>query len=140
MLTVKLHAVELQIKLQASVFKNFTELFRKRIVVRDANAVRVEQKIIDAGIFLRPFEQFKKLRMQRRFADFNTFVTTGFLPVEFREAMHLDWDEQRQQRFDRLLSRMGRFERRLPRVVRNFPFNALLWDMRRRRRAGKPLV
>ena len=78
--------------------------------------------------------------MQRRFADFNTFVTTGFLPVEFREAMHLDWDEQRQQRFDRLLDRMGRFERRLPRVVRNFPFNALLWDMRRRRRAGKPLV
>lgn len=78
--------------------------------------------------------------MQRRFADFNTFVTTGFLPVEFRDAMHLDWDEQRQQRFDRLLDRMGRFERRLPRVVRNFPFNALLWDMRRRRRAGKPLV
>src|SRR4051794_624645 len=78
--------------------------------------------------------------MQRRFADFNTFVTTGFLPVEFREAMHLDWDEQRQQRFDRLLDRMGRFERRLPRVVRNFPFNALWWDMRRRRRAGKPLV
>jgi uncharacterized protein (DUF2236 family) len=78
--------------------------------------------------------------MQRRFADFNTFVTTGFLPAEFREAMHLDWDEQRQQRFDRLLARMGRFERRLPRVVRNFPFNALLWDMRRRRRAGKPLV
>ena len=78
--------------------------------------------------------------MQRRFADFNTFVTTGFLPPEFRAEMHLDWDEQRQQRFDRLLQRMGRFERRLPQVVRNFPFNALLWDMRRRRRAGKPLV
>jgi len=78
--------------------------------------------------------------MQRRFADFNTFVTTGFLPPEFRAQMHLDWDEQRQQRFDRLLQRMGRFERRLPQVVRNFPFNALLWDMRRRRRAGKPLV
>jgi len=78
--------------------------------------------------------------MQRRFADFNTFVTTGFLPPEFRDAMHLDWDEERQQRFDRLLRRMGSFERRLPRVVRNFPFNVLLWDMRRRQRAGKPLV
>ena len=78
--------------------------------------------------------------VQRRFADFNTFVTTGFLPPAFRSAMHLDWDEERQQRFDRLLQRLGAFERRLPQVVRNFPFNVLLWDMRRRRRAGKPLV
>jgi uncharacterized protein (DUF2236 family) len=54
--------------------------------------------------------------------------------------MQLDWDDERQARFDRLLTRMGRFERRLPRVVRNFPFNALLWDMRRRRRTGKHLV
>lgn len=78
--------------------------------------------------------------MQRRFADFNTFVTAGFLPPEFRAAMHLDWDDACQQRFDRLLQRLGNFERRLPQVVRNFPFNALLWDMRRRRRTGKPLV
>jgi len=78
--------------------------------------------------------------MQRRFADFNTFVTTGFLPPEFRTEMHLDWDDERQQRFDRLLQRLGNFERRLPQVVRNFPFNVLLWDMRRRQRTGKPLV
>jgi uncharacterized protein (DUF2236 family) len=78
--------------------------------------------------------------VQRRFADFNTFVTTGFLPPEFRAAMRLDWDEARQARFDRLLRRVGRFERRLPLAARNFPFNVLLWDMRRRLRRGRPLV
>jgi uncharacterized protein (DUF2236 family) len=78
--------------------------------------------------------------MQRRMGDRNVFVTTGFLPPQFREAMHLDWDDARQERFDRMMHRLGRVDRRLPNVVRNFPFNALLWDMRRRRRAGKPLV
>lgn len=78
--------------------------------------------------------------MQRRMADFNTFVTTGFLPPEFRTAMGLDWDDERQQRFDKLLRRMGRIDRRLPTPVRNFPFNVLLRDMRRRRRRGIALV
>lgn len=78
--------------------------------------------------------------MQGRMADFNTFVTTGFLPPEFRTAMGLDWDAQRQERFDRLLRRMGRVDRRLPLAIRNFPFNVLLRDMRRRQRRGTPLV
>ena len=78
--------------------------------------------------------------MQRRFASFNTFVTAGFLPPEFRAAMRLDWDDRQQQRFDRLMRRLGAVERRLPVVVRNFPFNVLLWDMRRRVRRNLPLV
>jgi uncharacterized protein (DUF2236 family) len=78
--------------------------------------------------------------MRGRMADFNTFLTTGFLPPVFREQMHLDWDDERQQRFDRLLHRIGRIERRLPVVVRNFPFNVLLWDVRRRVRRNIALV
>jgi len=78
--------------------------------------------------------------MQGRLADVNMFVTTGFLPPEFRTAMGLDWDDERQQRFDRLLRRMGRIDRRMPQAVRNFPFNVLLRDMRRRQRRGTPLV
>lgn len=73
-------------------------------------------------------------------ADFNTFVTTGFLPPEFRTAMRLDWDDERQQRFDRLLRRLGRIDRRMPLAIRNLPFNVLLRDMRRRQRRGTPLV
>ena len=30
--------------------------------------------------------------------------------------------------------------RRLPPALRQFPFNALLWDLRRRIRTGRPLV
>jgi len=78
--------------------------------------------------------------MRGRAAEFNTFVTTGFLPPEFREQMHLDWDDERQARFDRLMRRLGAIERRLPTVVLNFPFNVLLWDMRRRVRKSIPLV
>jgi uncharacterized protein (DUF2236 family) len=101
--------------------------------------VSIDDAVRDYLTFLMRYGNGPKW-VQRRFADFNTFVTTGFLPAPFREAMHLDWDEARQERFDRLLRRVGSFERRLPLVVRNFPFNVLLWDMRRRRRADRPLV
>jgi uncharacterized protein (DUF2236 family) len=78
--------------------------------------------------------------LQGRPADFNTFVTTGFLPPEFRKHMRLDWNDEQQQRFDRLMRRVGAVERRLPVPVLNFPFNALLLDVRRRMRRGIALV
>lgn len=71
---------------------------------------------------------------------FVVFVTTGFLPPLFREAMGLPWDDRKQARFDRLLRGLGAIERRLPRVLRLFPFNLWLADMRLRRRFGRPLV
>jgi uncharacterized protein (DUF2236 family) len=70
----------------------------------------------------------------------NVFFTTGFLPSPCREMMGLEWTEADGRRFDRHLRRLGALEDRLPMAVRLFPFNALLWDMRRRRRAGRPLV
>ena len=70
----------------------------------------------------------------------NLFVTTGFLPPQFREAMELTWDDAQQARFDRLVRRAGRLERTLPRSLRIFPFNALLADLRRRIRSERPLV
>ena len=77
---------------------------------------------------------------QRALTPFNTFVTTGFLPPVFREAMGLSWDDAQQARFDQLLHRLGRLERRMPTAVRIFPFNVLLKDMRKRHREGRPLV
>ena len=79
-------------------------------------------------------------RRMRRLAPFNVFVTTGFLPQEFRDQMGLPWNEEMQARFDRLMRRLGRIERALPTQARIFPFNVLLADMRRRLRTGKALV
>lgn len=70
----------------------------------------------------------------------NVFLTTGFLPPVFREAMGLTWSDAQETKFDRLLRRWGRIERMLPRAARSFPFRLLLWDMRIRRRFGRPLV
>ncbi len=77
-----------------------------------------------------------QLLMNRR----NRFVTTGFLPPPFREAMRLPWTERDQRRFDRFLRRLGAVDRRLPEALRLFPYNVLLRDVRRRVRTGRPLV
>ncbi|GAA3392877.1 oxygenase MpaB family protein [Cryptosporangium minutisporangium] len=74
------------------------------------------------------------------FGRYNTFVTTGFLPPEFREQMRLPWDERRQRRFDRLMRTVGTLSKWQPAMVREFPYNYLLWDVRRRIRRGRALV
>lgn len=72
--------------------------------------------------------------------DFGLFVTTGFLPQEFREKMLLTWTPRQQRLFD-LHNRIVRtVVQRLPKPLRAFPFNAYLWDTRRRIKAGKPLT
>lgn len=70
----------------------------------------------------------------------NRFLTTGFLPPLFREQMQFAWSPARQRRFDRLSAVLRPMVAVLPPLVREFPFNAYLWDMRRRIRRGSPLV
>jgi uncharacterized protein (DUF2236 family) len=67
-------------------------------------------------------------------------ITTGFLPQRFRDEMQLAWDEDKQRRFDRLVAVLRTINNMMPRFVRRFPFNLLLWDLDRRIRAGRPLV
>jgi len=67
-------------------------------------------------------------------------ITTGFLPQRFREEMHLAWDAAKQRRFDRLIAVLRTVNNMLPRFIRRFPFNVLLWDLDRRIKAGRPLV
>ncbi|MEU6040934.1 oxygenase MpaB family protein [Actinomadura sp. NPDC047616] len=74
------------------------------------------------------------------FGPANRFVTTGFLPPEFREQMRLPWSDRDQRRFDRLVTALRAFVRIQPPVLRRFPFDLLLWDVRRRMRTGRPLV
>ncbi|HXY67597.1 MAG TPA: oxygenase MpaB family protein [Mycobacterium sp.] len=67
-------------------------------------------------------------------------ITTGFLPQRFRDEMHFSWDAAKQRRFDRLIAVLRTVNNMLPRFVRRFPFNVLLWDLDRRIKAGRPLV
>jgi uncharacterized protein (DUF2236 family) len=57
-----------------------------------------------------------------------------------REQMRLPWSEADQRRFERLLRRIGAVQRRLPRAVRQFPFNWFLLDLRLRIRLHRRLV
>jgi uncharacterized protein (DUF2236 family) len=70
----------------------------------------------------------------------NRWVTTGFLPPALRRAMGYHWSECDQRAFDASMGILFSVERRLPTVLRRFPFNAMLWDVRRRARSGAALV
>jgi uncharacterized protein (DUF2236 family) len=79
-------------------------------------------------------------RLQRMSDNFGLLITTGFLPQQFRDEMRLPWDAAKQRRFDRLIAVLRTVNRLLPRFVRQFPFNVLLWDVDRRIRTGRRLV
>ncbi|HEX7322913.1 MAG TPA: oxygenase MpaB family protein [Mycobacterium sp.] len=68
------------------------------------------------------------------------FVTTGFLPQRFRDEMRLDWGDRRQQLFDAVIVTLRVANKLTPKPLRQFPFNALMWDMRWRMRTGRRLV
>jgi uncharacterized protein (DUF2236 family) len=77
----------------------------------------------------------------QRWADsIALLMTTGFLPQRFRDEMRLPWDAAKQRRFDRLMAVLRTVNNLMPRFVRQFPFNVLLWDLNRRIRTGRPLV
>jgi len=78
--------------------------------------------------------------LRRLSESFNLLITTGFLPQRFRDEMRLPWDAAKQRRFDRLMAVLRTVNRLLPRFVRRFPFNVLLWDLDRRIRTGRPLI
>jgi uncharacterized protein (DUF2236 family) len=90
--------------------------------------------------YLRALMTDQHLPRLLRSPRFTSWVTTGFLPQPFRDEMKLTWTEADQRRFDTFLRRTGAVLRRLPLALRNVPFNLLLWDVRRRQRAGRPLV
>lgn len=74
------------------------------------------------------------------FAPLHRFVTTGFLPPGFRDEMRLPWDSTRQRRFDKLMKALAGVVRLSPKPLRQFPFNVLLRDLRRRIESGRDLV
>jgi len=78
--------------------------------------------------------------LRRLSESFALLITTGFLPQRFRDQMRLPWDAAKQRRFDRLMAVLATLNNMMPRIVREFPFNLMLWDLDRRIRTGRPLV
>jgi uncharacterized protein (DUF2236 family) len=78
--------------------------------------------------------------VQRQAEKLALLITTGFLPQRFRDEMRFSWDAAKQRRFDRLIAVLRTVNNALPRFIRRFPFNVLLWDLDRRIKAGRPLV
>lgn len=72
--------------------------------------------------------------------QFNLLITAGFLPQRFRDEMGFTWDDDRQQRFDLAMEVLATVNAMLPRIVREFPFNLMLWDLDRRIKKRLPLV
>lgn len=79
-------------------------------------------------------------RLLRGRGRFAVWVTTGFLPPPFRAQMQYRWSAEDERRFTRFMRGVGAVQRLLPVGLRRFPFNVLLWDMRRRAATGRPLV
>lgn len=66
--------------------------------------------------------------------------TMGFLPQPFRDELGLPWGPRHQRAFDTMMRAWAAVDRRMPRAVRQFPFNAYRWDTRRRIRQGRTVL
>ena len=68
------------------------------------------------------------------------FITTGFLAPRFRDELGLAWSPRRQRLFVATLGAVALVNRHLPRPIREFPWNLVLWDTRRRLARGRRVV
>ena len=83
---------------------------------------------------------FLPLALRVVFGRPHRFITTGFLPAKFRDELGLEWSNRRQRAFTIICAIMARTNRLLPRLAREFPWNVVLWDTRRRIHAGRRIV
>ena len=64
-------------------------------------------------------------------------ITAGFLPEPFRAELGLAWNPSRERLFHATLRFAVAVNRALPRVLREFPLNLVLYDARRRLARGR---
>jgi uncharacterized protein (DUF2236 family) len=154
---------ELQLWVAACIYKGGIDIYRTFVgEMPDEDADRLYREAMTLGTtlqvpaemhiddtvreFLYPIavSRVRGVRLPRplreRMESFNLLITTGFLPQRFRDEMRLPWDATMQRRFDRLMAVVGAVNRKLPRFIRQFPFNLMLWDLDRRIKKGRPLV
>ncbi len=78
--------------------------------------------------------------LARSLGGIHRVITTGFLPREFREPLGLAWGEREQRRFHRALVVMRRCNAIAPAPLREFPWNVVLFDTRRRIARGRSVI
>ncbi|RDI53007.1 oxygenase MpaB family protein [Nocardia mexicana] len=78
--------------------------------------------------------------VQLLFGRFHRFTVTALLPQHLRDEMGMTWTARDERRFRLVLKAISAVWTRLPGVVRAAPLNTYLFDMRMRRRFGRPLV
>ena len=67
-------------------------------------------------------------------------LTIGFLPENFRDKMGLEFTPWKRRVFNAHNKAAKAISDHLPKVLREFPLNFFLWDVRWRIRTGRPLV
>ncbi len=78
--------------------------------------------------------------LARTLGPTHRFLTVGFLPSPFREELGLPWTPRDQRRFEKIVSLAGALNRHLPRTLREFPWNLIELDTRRRIARGRPVI
>jgi len=78
--------------------------------------------------------------LARTLGPLHRFLTIGFLPEPFRQELGLEWTPRQQAKFERCTRAAGALNRRLPRSVREFPWNVVEFDTRRRIRSGRSIL
>lgn len=68
------------------------------------------------------------------------FIVTALLPQHLRDEMGMTWSARDERFFGGFLRLISAVWTRMPTVLRLFPYNFYLADMRLRRRFGRPLV
>ncbi|HEY5092990.1 MAG TPA: oxygenase MpaB family protein [Acidimicrobiales bacterium] len=68
------------------------------------------------------------------------FLTSGFLPEPFRKELGLKWTPRQQAKFERCTHALGAVNRHVPRSLREFPWNVVEFDTRRRIRRGRSIL
>lgn len=78
--------------------------------------------------------------LARVFGPSHRFLTVGFLPPAFREELRVPWSPRHQIRFEKIVSIMGVVNRHLPRAIREFPWNLVERDTKRRIARGRSVL
>ncbi|AYF72747.1 DUF2236 domain-containing protein [Nocardia yunnanensis] len=78
--------------------------------------------------------------LQIAFGGLHRFIVTALLPPHLRSQMGMSWTARDERVFAGFLRVLSAIWTRMPTVIRLFPFNFYLADMRLRRRLGRPLV
>jgi uncharacterized protein (DUF2236 family) len=84
--------------------------------------------------------EFLPFPIARTLGPSHRFITLGFLPPPFREQLGLAWTPRDQKRFERVISATATINRHLPRVLREFPWNLVERDTRRRIARGRAVL